>query len=220
MGLAISNRRSASRPTIFRPRRIAAIGSTVHMPEYRRMFAPGATFFFTLVTLRRRPILVGGALTQLRTAFESARKRRHFVIDAIVVLPDHLHCVWTLPHEDTAYSIRWKILKERFTVDYLGSGGVESPVSPSRLAKKERGVWQRRFWEHTIRDVRDYETHMDYIHYNPVKHGLAVCPHAWPPSSFHRWVQAGRYGSDWCCTCAGKALLPPDFSSIEGRVGE
>ena len=123
------------------------------MPEYRRPFAPGATFFFTVVTNFRRPILTGSAALEfLRTAFREERAHHTFEIDAIVILPNHLHCLWVLPENDTRFSMRWSAIKGRFTELYLSGGGTETGRSESRRKRGERGVWQRRFWEHRIRD--------------------------------------------------------------------
>ena len=168
------------------------------MPEYRRPFAPGATFFFTVVTNFRRPILTGSAALEfLRTAFREERAHHTFEIDAIVILPDHLHCLWVLPENDTRFSMRWSAIKGRFTALFLSAGGTETGRSESRRKRGERGIWQRRFWEHVIRDEVDYERHLDYIHYNPVKHDLARCPHEWSHSSFAKWVRQGAYDADW-----------------------
>jgi len=125
--------------------------------------------------------------------FKAARQRRPFAVEAIVILPDHLHCIWTLPPGDANFSARWHDIKARFTAQ-IPPG---ERLSARRLEKGERGIWQRRFWEHVIRDERDYERHVDYIHYNPVKHGHVIRPADWPYSSFHRYVQSGIYDLDW-----------------------
>jgi len=114
---------------------------------------------------------------------------------AIVILPDHLHCLWELPPGDTDYSERWRWIKREFTRDWLAIGGTE--VTTPATSQRRRGVWQRRFWEHMIRDETDLENHFDYIHYNPVKHGLVARPRDWLWSSFHRWVRRGHYQADW-----------------------
>lgn len=116
---------------------------------------------------------------------------------AIVLLPDHLHAVWTLPQGDNDYSTRWKQIKDKFTQDWLAAGGSELPVTPSQKKRGHRGIWQRRFWEHTIRDEEDLENHVDYIHYNPVKHGHAKRPWDWPYSTFRKFVAQGHYPKDW-----------------------
>jgi len=116
---------------------------------------------------------------------------------AIVLLPDHLQAIWSLPRNDHDYSARWKRIKDRFTKAWLKLGGSEDQVTASQQRRGHRGIWQRRFWEHTIRDEIDLENHADYIHYNPVKHGLVSRPRDWPYSTFHRFVKAGQYAIDW-----------------------
>src|SRR5262245_5704807 len=168
------------------------------MSSYRRYFVPGGTFFFTVVTHERRRFLTEPLSRRcLREGLETVRAGRPFEIVAIVLLPAHIHTIWTLPGGDADFSVRWKRIKEEFTERYLGAGGEEGCRSNSRRRRQERGVWQRRFWEHTIKDENDLERHFDYIHYNPVKHGLVKCPRDWPYSSFHRWVQLGVYPPDW-----------------------
>ncbi len=191
------------------------------MPEYRRALAPGATFFFTVATNFRRPILrARDAVAALRAAFAEVRAKHPFEVEAAVILPDHLHCIWTLPPNDSDFSTRWRLIKGRFTRLFRATYGTESGRSASRRRHAERGVWQRRFWEHVIRDEDDLGNHMDYIHYNPVKHGLSACPHAWPYSSFQRWVRRGIYAPDWCCTCHGRGVQVPDLTDLENRTGE
>ena len=123
-----------------------------------------------------------------------------FEIPAIALLPDHLHTLWELPPGDSSYSMRWRRIKEEFTERFLFEGGEEGLRSGSRELRKERGVWQRRFWEHTVLDEGDFERHCDYIHYNPVKHGLVACPGDWAYSSFQRWVRRDVYPEDWGCS--------------------
>jgi putative transposase len=191
------------------------------MPEYRRIDAPGATIFFTVVTHHRRSILADPtAVDLLRRAFRQAMHRSPFTIDAIVVLPDHLHAIWTLPAGDSKFATRWSAIKAGFTRAFLAAGGREAARSSSRRKRGEHGVWQRRFWDHVIRDDDDFGRHVDYIHYNPVKHGLVRCPHAWRHSSFHRHVRDGTYPADWLCACGGRALTTPDFGALDDRVGE
>jgi len=190
------------------------------MPEYRRLFLPGGTYFFTLVTNFRRPILTAeSARAALRTAMHSVRARHPFNVDAIVLLPDHLHCLWTLPPGDEDYSTRWRLIKSAFTMNYLAAGETETARSDSRKKQNERGVWQRRFWEHTVRDETEFERLCDYIHYNPVKHAHATCPHAWPYSTFDRFVCDRRYDVDWCCSCAHTARTP-HFADLDEITGE
>jgi putative transposase len=163
------------------------------MTNYRRNRTEGATFFFTVNLWDRQKPLLTENIDVLRGAFRDVRARHPFQIDGIVVLPDHLHTIWTLVDGDADYSKRWRLIKGLFS-RCLPSG---EKTSLSRDSKGERGIWQRRYWEHTIRDDRDFAVHMDYIHYNPVKHGLVVCPSAWPYSSFHRLVKLGVYPADW-----------------------
>jgi putative transposase len=133
----------------------------------------------------------------LREAFRYCQRDFPFQIDALVMLPDHIHSIWTLPTSDCDYSKRWGIIKKHFTQNWLALGGVEQSVTASRLRYRRRGVWQPRFWEHTLRDERDYQNHFDYLHFNPVKHGLVKNVVDWHYSSFHRWVSQGVYPTDW-----------------------
>jgi putative transposase len=138
-------------------------------------------------------------------------------INAIVLLPDHLHTIWTLPPGDVDYSGRWNWIKHEFTRLWLEGIGTESKISESRRREGRRGVWQPRFWEHTIESDEDFERHFDYLHYNPVKHGLAASPGDWKWSSFHRWVRLGVYPRDW-----GRSTRIADlsFADIAHTVGE
>ena len=172
--------------------------------QYRRAFLPGGTFFFTVVTANRKPIFAEQKkVATLREAFCRIRLKRPFELDAVVVLPDHLHCIWTLPPGDTDFSTRWRLIKEGFTRGYLKTH--EHPQrSESRRVKGEQGIWQRRFWEHAIRDEADFAAHLDYIHINPVKHGLVTAARDWPYSTFQDWVARGGYDEWW-----GSDELPP-----------
>ena len=165
------------------------------MPNYRRNRVPGGTYFFTVNLLDRDSRLLTDHIDALRAAVRDTSARAPFHIDAWVVLPEHMHCVWTLPPGDADYSGRWRTVKKAF------SKAIEPGErrSAARRARGERGIWQRRFWEHTIRDDKDYATHMDYVHFNPVRHGLVPAPAGWPYSSFHRAVAAGLYPADWQC---------------------
>jgi putative transposase len=154
---------------------------------YRRDRTPGATYFFTVVTADRCPIFDNSKqVDTLREVIRGVRAERPFDIDAMVVLPDHLHTVWMLPDGDADYSARWQMIKARFT------------RRCGLVARGVPGVWQGRFWEHRIRDDRDRAGHVDYIHWNPVKHGLAASPIDWPWSSFRKFVRDGYYGAGWC----------------------
>ena len=165
--------------------------------RYRRTRIAGATYFFTLVAYRRRPLLRSrAAVLAFEEATAAVRARHPFEIAAQVILPDHLHALWTLPEGDADFSTRWRLIKSRFTraCSHMSS---DAGQSGSRRDKGERTVWQRRFWEHVIRDERDFGAHVDYIHYNPVAHGLASAPRDWPHSTFEEWVARGVYEPDW-----------------------
>ena len=167
------------------------------MPRYRRQFA-GPTFFFTLVAYRRRTIFCTPVLrTALRDAIETVRVTRPFVIDAWVLMPDHMHCIWTLPEGDEDYSTRWAEIKRH--VVSVCRDRLHDPRLLTRAARQrnESTIWQRRFWEHQIRDEFDMEKHVDYIHFNPVKHGQVRGVGEWPHSTFHRYVREGIYSKDW-----------------------
>jgi len=163
------------------------------VPDYRRNRVPGGTFFFTANLLDRRSDLLVEQIDALREAVRQVRARTPFHIDAWVVLPDHMHCVWTLPKGDADFPGRWRAIKKAFSK----SVRIGEPRSPVMIRRGERGIWQRRYWEHTIRDDRDFAGHVDYTHFNPVKHGLAEHPAEWPHSSFHRWVAGGLYPAGW-----------------------
>ncbi len=141
---------------------------------------------------------------------ETVRANHPFEMPAIVLLPEHLHAIWKLPRGDDNYSTRWRRIKEEFTVSWLAAGGTEALPTNSRRERKERGIWQRRFWEHLVEDEHDFQRHMDYIHYNAVKHGEAICPKDWPHSSFHAWVKQGAYDLNWGCARRG----PIDFNDL------
>lgn len=164
--------------------------------KYRRAFIPGGSYFFTVVTDRRRPLLATPpAIDLLRNAFRTVRTARPFTIDAIVILPDHLHCIWTLPPEDDDFSTRWRLIKTWFTKHY--EPALRPTPYPARTVKGAQRLWQQRFWEHALRDDTDFSRHVDYIHYNPVKHGLVGDVGDWAHSSFHRYVEKGIYPTDW-----------------------
>ena len=168
------------------------------MPDYRRNYVPGGTYFFTVVTYKRRRMLVDVlARSCLHEAIAESRAKWPFSIVAIVLLPDHWHTVWTLPRGDARYSLRLQKIKEAFTRRFLESGGTELSQSQSRINHGLRGVWQKRFWEHTIDDQADLKRCVDYVHWNPKKHGLVTSVKDWRWSSFHRFVAAGEYTLDW-----------------------
>jgi putative transposase len=174
--------------------------------DYRRSFIPGGSFFFTVNLADRRLTLLTKHVDELRAAFRAVRRRHPFTIDAAVVLPDHLHAVWTLPEGDADFATRWRQIKSTFSRALPAF----EQISRSRAARGERGIWQRRYWEHTIRDENDFMRHVDYVHINPVKHRHVRRVIDWPHSSFHRLVRLGVYPEDW----AG------DAEELDGSFGE
>ena len=163
------------------------------MARYRCAWIKGGTFFFT-VTLAERPgDLLVRHIDLLRRVYASVQQRYPFETIAICILPDHLHAIWSLPAEDTDYPLRWNLIKGGFSRG-LPNAGVRSA---SKIAKREKGIWQRRYWEHAIRDDTDLARHVDYIHFNPVKHGLVPRVSDWPHSSFHQHVSQGALPPDW-----------------------
>jgi putative transposase len=191
------------------------------LPDFTRAFVPGGTFFFTVVTCARRPLFRAPlARRLLRMAIQEARSRRPFETFAAVLLPDHLHCIWTLPSGDADFSTRWRQIKGTFTRGWLAAGGDEIAVSAGKRRKAARGVWHQRFWEHVVRNEDDLRQHAEYIFYNPVKHGYAPCVHTWKWSTFHQAVARGWYDRAWGCSCADRPWLPPDFSALDETVGE
>ncbi len=158
------------------------------MSNYRRVYLPGGTYFFTVVTLDRVPVFINeDRVEALRQAFRKVMAVRPFRIDAMVVLPEHLHCILRLPEGDADYSSRWREIKK----------AASRRIGMDTNARNERMVWQRRFWEHAIRDEEDWRRHVDYIHYNPVKHGLVSSPGEWAWSSFGNAVSKGWYEETW-----------------------
>lgn len=153
--------------------------------RYRRVRLPGATYFFTLVTHDRKPLLVGDNVALFEQAVAVVRSRHPFDIDAAVILPNHIHALWTLPDGDSDYPKRWSLIKQAFTRALEHRSLATTPI------------WQNRYWEHTIRDERDFAAHVEYIHFNPVKHGLVHAPKDWAHSTFHAWVATGSYDLAW-----------------------
>jgi putative transposase len=176
------------------------------MTDYRRNFIAGGSFFFTVNLAERRLRLLTEHIDELRDAFRQTRRDHPFTIEAMVVLPDHLHAIWTMPPGDADFAMRWRLIK----TDFSRRLPARERISDSRAAKGERGIWQRRYWERTIRDESDFARHVDYIHINPVKHGLVTRVRDWPHSSFHRMVRFGVYPDDW----AG------DLSDLDDAFGE
>jgi len=156
------------------------------MSNYRRYYVPGGTWFFTVNLQNRQSDLLTRHIDKLRAALSFVKSRRPFLINAWVILPDHMHCIWTLPENDSDYSSRWRDIKKTFT-----------------RALAQRDVWQPRFWEHTLRNEEDYRRHMDYIYINPVKHGYVSRVSDWPWSTFHRDVREGIYPVDWAGNIEG-----------------
>jgi putative transposase len=179
------------------------------MSRYRRDITPGGTFFFTLVSYRRQPILCDVAMRDaLRRAIVSTREKHPFTVDAWVLMPDHLHCIWTLPEGDADYAKRWGQIKRRVSRECGNGYKRHEWLSMSKQRHRESTLWQRRYWEHRIRDEKDFAGHMDYIHYNPVKHGLCARPDLWPWTTLHRYIREGVYPQDW----AGRAT---DFNECD-----
>ena len=163
--------------------------------QYRRSNISGGSYFLTLVTHNRQPFFQNPHnIDLLRKAFKRVKEGHSFTVDGIVILPDHLHCLLTLPNGDADYPQRIRMIKSHFTRKYRG--GLRAR-SAARATKGEKAVWQRRFWEHLIRDEEDFRRHVEYIHYNPVKHGLVSSPKDWPWSSFHRYVGENVYDVNW-----------------------
>lgn len=188
------------------------------MPNWRRARIPGGTYFFTVVTEGRRPIFESACARQiLGDTIRQCIVSWPFEPVAIVLLPDHLHSIWCLPEGDSDYSKRWAWIKQDFTKKWIAKGGEEMPVTDGKKRDGRRGVWQSKFWEHTIKDEVDFDRHYDYIHFNPVKHGYVRCPSEWEWSSFHRWVKEGVYPEDWAC---GDDRQNLDFRDIDKTVGE
>ena len=175
------------------------------MPDYRRSDVKGGVFFFTVALADRSSSLLTREIDRLRRVYRTVQERHPFETIAICVLPDHVHAFWALPQHDPDFSIRWNLIKSGF------SRGIEAtPRSPSKIVKREKGIWQRRYWEHAVRDDADFERHVDYIHFNPVKHGKVTRVVDWPHSSFHRFVERGVLPFDW----------GGDLKDIAGAFGE
>ncbi len=181
------------------------------MPNYRRAFVPGGCYFFTVNLLDRNSRLLVEHIDSLRDAVRDTRRRFPFGIDAMVILPDHIHAVWTLPEGDADFSVRWRWIKIRFSRSLPKSERLDSV----RMARGERGIWQRRYWEHVIRDERDLNEHIDYCWFNPVKHGHVANVEDWPYSTFHRDHQDAPKPGDF-----ERALAEHALGSRNLRFGE
>ena len=173
--------------------------------QYRRANTPGASYFFIVNLANRRSKLLTTYTEELRSAFKQTQKNHPFVIEAIVILPEHLHCILTFPENDADFATRWRLIKSTFSRAIPKT----ERISQSRLQKSERGIWQRRYWEHLIRDENDFEKHVNYIHFNPVKHRHVSAPVEWPHSSIHRAIREGITPSNWAAE-----------NEIDGNFGE
>ena len=168
--------------------------------RYRRARVPGGCYFFTVVTHQRHKLFTSEAPVKLlRSAFRAVMRKHAFSIDAIVILPDHLHCIWTLPPGDADFARRWRLIKTAFTKHCPPDWCAVKPAT-ARIGKGHRSVWQHRYWEHLIRDEADFRAHVEYIHYNPVRHQYVKRPADWVWSSFGLYVQRGVLASDWGAT--------------------
>jgi putative transposase len=191
------------------------------MPEYRRTNTPGGSVFLTIVTYEREKLFsVPENIDKLREACFVTMMEKPFKIDAAVILPEHIHFLWTLPPDDRDYSYRVGRMKVLFTRALRGANNLPDDVCESRRKHRESDVWQRRFYEYTIRDEVDLRKHLDYLHFNPVKHGLVKCVHDWEYSSFHRGVKRGEYYVKWGCQCNGNIFTPAVASLMNLEMGE
>ena len=187
------------------------------MPQYRRAIVPGGTFFFTIVTHQRKPIFSKDKATRmLGSIIRKCQSTWPMEIHAIVLLPDHWHVLISLPPNDFDYSKRIAWIKRTFTRNWLLNGGTELPISEGKRRQRRRGVWQPRFWEHLIDDTDEFDAYFDYIHWNPVKHGLVDSPSDWPHSSFHRWVTRNVYPRNW----GRGSLCPESVKAVITNPGE
>ena len=173
------------------------------MPQYVR--AKGSIFFFTVVLEQRPNSLLIDEINRLRRIYKIVQQRQPFETVAICIMPDHIHALWALPEGDANFAARWSSIKSGF------SRGLDAQTrSPSKVSKREKGIWQRRYWGHAIRDEADFKRHVDYIHFNPVKHGYVTRVADWPHSSFHGYVERGVLAEDW----------GGDLRDIKGSFGE
>ena len=194
------------------------------MPEYRRVYKTAGTFFFTIVTDHRRKLFADSEnVARLRAAIRSVKDDWPFEFVAGVILLEHAHFIWTMPDGDCDYSKRIGRIKALFTRSLAGTNWEKLADRSGRRSRQRHGeseVWQRRFWEHTIRDEKDLENHFHYLHFNPVKHGLCDCPHQWKASSFDHWVKKNVYEPQWCCCCDHQKVVTPYPAELDLSVGE
>jgi putative transposase len=186
------------------------------MVKYRRNFVPGGTYFFTVTLADRRSSALVDHVGPLREAFRAARRERPFTVDAVVILPDHLHAIFTLPSGDADFSGRCRRIKGHFSRHLI-----DAAAFLERHSNGEYAFWQRRFWEHTIRNEEDFARHVDYIHFNPIKHSLVSRVRDWPHSSFHQYVRLGILAEDWAGDVSEGGLgygerpgMTPDVASL------
>ena len=178
------------------------------MSNYRRAAAKGGSYFFTLVSYQRRNIFCDKAIRlALRQAIKTTQKKYPFNIDAWVLLPNHMHCIWTLPEEDNNFSQRWSLIKRKVSIECAQQYKQQQLLTESKVKHRESTIWQRRFWEHQIRNQQDFNNHLDYIHYNPVKHNYCNSPSQWQYSTIHRYIKVGYYAYNW-------GEQQPNFSDI------
>jgi putative transposase len=176
------------------------------MTYYRRALIEGGVFFFTVTLVDRRSNLLVREIARLRSAYAAVKNKYPFETIAICILPEHLHTVWSLPPDDADFSLRWNLIKRNFSTGLPA----DTRRTPSKLERREKGIWQRRFWEHAIRNDADLEKHVDYTHFNPVKHGHVTRVRDWPYSSFGRYVAKGLLPADW----------GGDMPKFAGKFGE
>jgi putative transposase len=182
------------------------------MPDFRRFFVAGGTYFFTLATANRAPLFADAeGRAMLGRAIRARCAQSPFTTIAIVLMPDHLHAIWTLPAGDDDYPSRWRAIKATFAHEWLRRGGLEQRVTPGYQSQRHRGVWQPRYMEHVIGEEQDLQNHVDYIHYNPVKHGYVRSPRQWPWSSFRRYVVSSEYREEW----GSNDRPPPNFPGVD-----
>jgi putative transposase len=176
------------------------------MSRYRRAKLAGGTFFFTVALADRSCDPLVREIDRFRQIYRAVENDCPFETIAICVLPDHVHAIWALPGDDADFALRWRLIKSNFSRGLLRS----SARSPSQVRRRESGIWQRRYWEHAIRSDADLERHVDYVHFNPVKHGLVTRVRGWTHTSFHRYVRDGVLPHDW----------GGDFGAHSGAFGE